>query len=104
MLPRFFDLAKDVAHVSRMGLGHDVSILDFANAFMTIPLHPDEQPFNASIVPQGIRRSHPQLFENEPEPGSVQLCLVATPTPGLFSRGEFCNENSPGAAAAACQW
>ena len=53
VLPRFQDHGADLAKASQDGDELGVFILDFKHAFMTIPLHPAERRFNASIVPAG---------------------------------------------------
>ena len=53
-----------------------VFILDFRQAFMTIPLAPAEAPFNASIVPEGLERRRKPLFSGEPKSGTILLWNV----------------------------
>ena len=51
MLPRGIDHGVDMAVLeSGLGKGEDLHtlVLDFSNAFMTIPLHAEEQRFNCS--------------------------------------------------------
>ena len=76
VLPRPLDYAKDLALHSRAVTHHEtvkVLVLDFANAFMSIPLHPRERPFNVTLVEEAISRQRPPLRPDEPQSGK---CLV----------------------------
>ena len=53
-----------------------VFILDFQNAFMTLPLDPDEMPFNTSILPFGISRSRKPIYQGEPVRGHFLVWRV----------------------------
>ena len=58
VLPRFSDHALDLAVATHAHPGDvSVMVLDFKNAFMTIPLAAAEQPFAVSVVPQGLARN-----------------------------------------------
>ena len=53
VLPRGLDHAQDLAELAQ----HEtlsVIVLDFKNAFMSVPLHPVERPFNVSILEDPI--------------------------------------------------
>ena len=76
VLPRFSDHAQDLATLSASGSSVGVFILDFKHAFMTIPLAPEEMPFNASIIPEGITRQRPALDATEPESGTILIWQV----------------------------
>ena len=54
VLPRFGDHARDVALMSKLGEGLGVFVLDFKNAFMSLPLAKAEMRFNASVCPSGF--------------------------------------------------
>ena len=42
-------------------------IIDYKDAFMTIPLHKNEQPFNCCQLPEGIRRDRAEAYHGEPK-------------------------------------
>ena len=59
VLPRPIDHARDVADLAASRKPGDqlaILILDFKDAFMSIPLHEAERPFNCTVVPEGVRR------------------------------------------------
>ena len=74
--PRFCDHGRDVALATTEGDEVGVFILDFQNAFMTLPLHPLEMPFNTSSVPFGISRTRPELYPGEPADGKFLVWRV----------------------------
>ena len=76
VLPRFIDHATDLATATTSGTDVGVFILDFQNAFMTLPLHPAEMPFNTSSVPHGISRSRAALYPGEPQSGQFLVWRV----------------------------
>ena len=47
-----------------------VFVVDFKNAFMTLPLASSEQPVNTSVAPHGVRRLRAPLHASEPDEGS----------------------------------
>ena len=74
VLPRPLDLARDIAAApSDTGLTTKVVILDYADAFMSVPLHPAEQPFNCitALPKRAVQRSRPPMCVGEPETGHV---------------------------------
>ena len=70
VLPRFTDHGRDLHLASQSQFESDVLILDFKNAFMTIPLAEEERPFNCTVIPAGIRRNRAQHYMNEPVVGT----------------------------------
>ena len=76
VLPRFTDHGADLATASQDGQPVGVFILDFKQAFMTIPLASAEVPFNASIVPEGLRRGRSSAYPDEPVEGTILLWNV----------------------------
>ena len=93
VLPRPTDHAKDMALLSRNLGKHEVAlvlILDFANAFMSIPLDADERPYNCTVVPAGLHRQREPLHDEEPERGRCLLWRVlgfgGRPNPLVYSR------------------
>ena len=68
----------------------DVMVLDFSNAFMTIPLDEREKPFNCSIVPDGLRRTRAPLEPDEPPEGTFIIWNVlgfgGRANPRVFAR------------------
>ena len=76
VLPRFADHGYDLAKASEAGRSVGVLILDFKQAFMTIPLAACEMPFNASVVPEGLRRTRRATYVGEPEEGTILLWNV----------------------------
>ena len=61
VLPRGLDHAVDMAELAHEAAAEDIEVLvlDFANAFMTVPLAGNERPVNCSVLPQGARRTRP---------------------------------------------
>ena len=76
VLPRFGDQARDVAMMSELGKGIGIFILDFKNAFMSLPLAQEEMRFNVSVCPTGLERSRDALYGGEPRRGSVLVWRV----------------------------
>ena len=76
VLPRFVDHTRDVALLSCQNVELGVLVLDYQNAFMTLPLADEEMGFNASVMPQGLTRTRAPLLENEAETGEVLLWRV----------------------------
>ena len=93
ILPRGVDHGIDLAQLEHQRRGHEslhVAILDFADAFMAIPLHADEGRFNCAEVPERIRRSREPLAPSEPEEGTMVAWRVlgfgGRPNPLVYSR------------------
>ena len=76
VLPRFTDHARDLALASSQEAGVGVFVVDFKNAFMTLPLHPTEQAFNTSVAPHLVRRQRDPLYPDEPEVGTFLVWRV----------------------------
>ena len=76
VLPRFGDHAHDVAVASEMASDMGVFILDFKNAFMSLPLARSEMGYNASVIPEGLERSREALYGEEPVRGTVLIWRV----------------------------
>ena len=68
VLPRFVDHASDLAYASALGELQTL-ILDFKDAFMSIPASPHEARFNCCLVETPVKRSRPALDPEEPESG-----------------------------------
>merc|ERR1712085_234215 len=93
VLPRGIDHGVDLAT-----LGHDLAegedvftlVLDFKDAFMSIPLHEDERRFNCAHTGFQLSRTRPSIYDGEPERGGFvvwrTLCLGGRPNPLVFSR------------------
>ena len=76
VLPRFVDHARDIALATQHGDEVGVFVIDFSNAFMTLPLAAAEQPYNTSVAPHLVRRSRPALYADEPETGTFLVWRV----------------------------
>ena len=93
VLPRPIDHAKALAKLarsSREGEGISILVLDFRNAFMSIPLASTERRFNCAEVPEGLIRRRPKLDEEEVDEGTFVLWRVlgfgGRPNPLVYSR------------------
>ena len=93
VLPRPLDHGSDLAKVAAQAGEGDVMvtlILDFENAFMSVPLAVGEHRYNCCEVPQGLRRSRTQVYDSEPEAGQFVVWRVlgfgGRPNPLLFAR------------------
>ena len=93
VLPRPVDRAVDLAEmVSRRQPGQSlmVGVIDFENAFMSIPLSDTERRFNCAEIPEGISRTRSPLRWDEPTTGTVILWRVlgfgGRPNPLVFAR------------------
>ena len=93
VLPRPIDHAVDVAILSHNKKADDelaCMVLDFANAFMQIPLAQEEMKYNCASVPQGLSRTRSPLDEAEPASGSFVVWRVlgfgGRPNPLVYSR------------------
>ena len=51
-------------------------VLDFKDAFMSIPLHPAERKYNCSYLPEGIVLKRDKLDDNEAEQGTFVVWNV----------------------------
>ena len=92
-LPRGVDHAKDMAILSQMGKHKHklwILVLDFKDAFMSIPLADAEKPYNCAVIPEGITRDRPQLDSGEPQHGTCIVWNVlgfgGKPNPLVYSR------------------
>lgn len=93
VLPRPVDLAVDLAelHAATGPEGQlAVGIIDFADAFMSVPLRPEERRYNCAEVPAGLRRDRPPLHASEPQSGQLVVWRVlgfgGRPNPLVFGR------------------
>ena len=93
VLPRGMDHGRDLALLADdLPEGEDIMtlVLDFSNAFMSIPLHPEERRFNCANAGFTLRRRRPPLYEGEPEEGTFvvwrTLGFGGKPNPLVFSR------------------
>ena len=76
VLPRFVDHARDLALSSQDRSGMGVFVIDFKNAFMTLPLADSERPFNTSVAPHAVVRSRSTLYKDEPTSGTFLVWRV----------------------------
>lgn len=93
VLPRPIDHAMDLVNLNEArGEGESlmVLVLDFKDAFMSIPLHAAEQPFNCTQLAQPIRLGREQLDEAEATEGRCIVWRVlgfgGKPNPLVYSR------------------
>ena len=93
VLPRPVDHAVDFATLSQQKGKSDkmaCMVLDFANAFMQVPLSKEEMKYNCACVPQGLVRNRPPLEQDEPEQGTFVVWQVlgfgGRPNPLVYSR------------------
>ena len=94
VLPRPVDLAADLADLQAAGGGMErdmrVGIVDFADAFMSIPLASSERRYNCAELPSGLRRARRPLHPGEPETGHLVVWRVlgfgGRPNPLVFGR------------------
>ena len=93
VLPRPVDHAKALAKLARSageGEGISVLVLDFRNAFMSVPLATTERRFNCAEVPEGLQRQRPKLDDEEVDEGTFVLWRVlgfgGRPNPLVYSR------------------
>jgi len=65
-------------------------VLDFTDAFMGVPLHPREHPFNCCVLDRNIVRTRPACYKNEPWKGTTVVWRVlgfgGKPNPLVYSR------------------
>ena len=95
VLPGGYDHAADVAELLVAAAGDpklsvDAAVLDYADAFMDVPLHEDEVRFNCAEVKTPVQRSRGPLCASEPISGTIVLWRVlgfgARPNPLVYSR------------------
>ena len=93
VLPRPIDHAVDLATLTQTKRkGDEVAcmVLDFANAFMQVPLAKEEMRFNCAHVPQGLVRNREPLVPEEPKEGTFVVWQVlgfgGRPNPLVYSR------------------
>ena len=97
VLPRPRDHAKGLARAAarkrrmkRKNALIRTLIIDFENAFMSIPLATAERVYNCCAVPSGLHRTRPEAYPGEPEQGSFVVWTVlgfgGKPNPLLFAR------------------
>ena len=93
VLPRGIDHGIDLAALAKSKTESEelfTLVLDFKDAFMSIPLHRDEQRFNCANAGFVVKRSRPSLFEGEPIEGTFvvwrTLGFGGRPNPLVFSR------------------
>ena len=93
VLPRPIDHARGVAKLCRHNKDSDnikVLVLDFKNAFMTMPLAAGERRFNCAEIPAGIKRKRDVVEEGEAESGTLVAWRVlgfgGKPNPLVYSR------------------
>ena len=96
VLPRGIDHGADLACLGQCGVddADDVDVftlvLDFKNAFMSVPLHNDERRFNCANAGFTIRRAREPAYADEPDTGAfvvwASLGFGGRPNPLVFSR------------------
>ena len=93
VLPRPIDHALDLVNLNSAreeGESLMVLVLDFKDAFMSIPLHEDEQPFNCTRLAQDITLGRPPIDADEASQGSCIVWRVlgfgGKPNPLVYSR------------------
>ena len=92
VLPRGIDHVRDLAWLSRRGGLSEVEVLvlDFKDAFLSIPLHEDERKYNVSVLTGGVRRDRDPVYAGEPESGTCIVWKVlgfgGRPNPLVYSR------------------
>ena len=93
VLPRAADHARAAAELlslQRPGESLETAILNFADAYMSVPLHRAELPFNAAVIADGIQRTRPPVYPGEPSEGSLVLWRVlgfgGRPNPLVYTR------------------
>ena len=93
VLPRPIDLARDLSDLSAQGAqgdGQRIGIVDFADAFMSVPLAAGERRFNCAELPAAIELGRPPLHRDEPSSGRLVVWRVlgfgGRPNPLVFGR------------------
>ena len=84
------DLAELSATAAQTGGEVYAMILDFADAFMGLPLHLAEHPYNCCSLPAPVRRDRCALYPQEPTSGRFVVWRVlgfgGRPNPLVFAR------------------
>ena len=93
VLPRPVDLGKDLAELAAQrepGDGLKVGIVDFADAFMSVPLAGAERRFNCAELPVPLTLGRAPLHPDEPPAGRLIAWRVlgfgGRPNPLIFGR------------------
>ena len=93
VLPRGLDHGADLARLGAAALeGESVFtlVLDFKDAFMSVPLHRGEQRFNCANAGFRVQRTRRALIDDEPSEGTFvvwrTLGFGGRPNPLVFSR------------------
>ena len=93
VLPRGIDHALDMARLSahpKKKEGVSILILDFKDAFMSIPLNDKEKVYNCATLPERISRKREPLDPDEPVSGTCVVWNVlgfgGKPNPLVYSR------------------
>ena len=93
VLPRPIDLASDLAALQARRREDEqlaVGIIDYADAFMSVPLSPAERRYNCAVLPEGLRRDRAPLHPHEPPEGRLVVWRVlgfgGRPNPLVFAR------------------
>ena len=97
VLPRAIELAADLAKMkAEQGPGDVImtGIIDFSDAFMSIPLAACERRFNCASLPSDLRRERGPLHPKEPQAGRVIAWRVlgfgGRPTPWCLGGAPEC--------------
>jgi hypothetical protein len=93
VLPRPIDHARNMGLLlenMRAGEVLTTLVLDFKDAFMSIPLHKDEMRFNCAEVGEGLTRERAEVFPGEAKTGTLMVWRVlgfgGKPNPLIYSR------------------
>ena len=93
VLPRGVDHARDLAVLAEQclpGEGVETMVLDFKDAFMSIPLDKSERRFNCARAGFEVNRKRDAKYQNEPAKGTFVVWQVlgfgGRPNPLIFSR------------------
>ena len=76
VLPRPIDHARDLADLTAVEPGMATLIMDFKDAFMSIPLLAEERRFCCASVPQGLERRRQGISTAEPPTGNFVVWRV----------------------------
>ena len=76
VLPRPIDHARDLADLSAHEPWLSTLVLDFKDAFMSIPLHEEERRYCCAEVPEGLVRRRPGVSPDEPLSGNFVMWRV----------------------------
>ena len=90
VLPSLLEHARDLALLSADGGVVQTVVLDFADAFMSVPLAQAELPFNCCSLGAPVDRGRESLYPGEPSSGSFVVFRVlgfgGKPNPLVFAR------------------